>query len=129
MSNHATAIAFLFLLAAVPLHAQVTVKDYRAASTNDPANLLVQTYIKGLGEGIMLANLEAERKKVSPYYARQKLALTVDNYVNILEQTIKDLEANKYPAEQLDTLPISIPLMHGLEVMFACPANEKSQKN
>ena len=63
MSNHATAIAFLFLLAAVPLHAQVTVKDYRAASTNDPANLLVQTYIKGLGEGIMLANLEAEKAR------------------------------------------------------------------
>jgi len=125
VSSQASAVAFLFLLVTVPLHAQVTVQTYRVAFTDDAAKLLVQEYIKGLGEGIMIANLEAEEKKVSLFCPPQNLALRGDNYVDITDREIKELEAKKYPAAQLDKLLLSVTLMKGLEETFPCPDASK----
>lgn len=123
------AATFLLMMFTGPLHAQFTVKDYREFSTEDTGKLLMKTYVRGLGEGIMMANLEARKKNAPLYCAPQNLVVNPDNYLNILERQIKELEANGMPAERLDALALSVPLMMGLDKTFPCQTNEKKQEN
>jgi hypothetical protein len=132
MSNKmsgAIVATFLFMMFTGPLHAQFTVKDYRELSTDDTGKLLIKTYVRGLGEGMMMANLEAGKKNAPLYCAPRNLVVNPDNYLNILERQIKELEVNGMPDERLNALALSIPLMMGLKKTFPCEANEKQEKN
>jgi hypothetical protein len=121
LNNMSAALAAvcLSIMGALPLRAQFTVKDYREFSVTENGKLLVKTYVKGLGEGMMIANLEAKKKKGTLYCAPQNLAVTPDNYLNILERQIKDIGVTM-PAAKVDDLPLSILLMRGLQQTFPC---------
>jgi hypothetical protein len=109
----------------IPLHAQFTVKDYKEMTKDENGKLLMKTYLMGVGEGIMIANIQVgniqvgSEKKVKLYCPLDRLAINADNYVNILEAEIK-LNSITQPAI-VDTAPLSALLMAGLQRTFPCP--------
>lgn len=117
-------IITLLLLATtgLPLRAEMTVKEYREAITSRNQSIvnLVKTYLEGLGEGMSWINTLELRKRSSPAYCEpDKLALTIQNYMQILDMEIA-ASAAAMSKTQLDSTPIPILLLEGLKETFPC---------
>lgn len=97
----------------------MTVKDYKAAIASKDKNIafVAAMYLDGVGNGILIANAEAQRAGKPLYCSPTKLALTMDNYANIVSDQLERLK--KMP--DLDEKPVSVLLMVGLEETFPCP--------
>jgi hypothetical protein len=116
------AIGFLFVLANVaPLKANTTVKQYRneLVSSNISTVHFAKIYIYGLGEGFLFANFEAKEKNTPLFCQPAKLSLTMDNYVEMLDQKIAEL-SKRISEAQLDDLTIAPLLLLALEETFPC---------
>jgi hypothetical protein len=111
-------VALCFLtLGEVQLEAEVSVKDYkqRMGSSNPTVVALTKAYVRGLGEGMSWASSAAQVGGGDGLFCPpQKLALTVENYVDIIDRQIKtargDVE-NRYIGELL---------IIGLQETFPC---------
>jgi hypothetical protein len=83
-----------------------------------------KSYINGVGNGYAWANGElANRSQPLLFCAPDKLALTEDNFVAILND-----EIDKHPGAikgYSDDTPIEFILLHGLQHVFPCPATPK----
>lgn len=111
-------ILYVLCMGVTPLSA-MTVKEYRASRSDGEYPTLVKAYIRGVGEGIEYANTEAAGKNMAFYCEPGKLALGADNYLNILDQSIKG-NSDKMSKEALDEMPVELLLLKGLEGTFPC---------
>ncbi|MBI2680955.1 MAG: hypothetical protein HYX25_08120 [Candidatus Solibacter usitatus] len=81
----------------------VTVKDYRERITREPATV-IKVYVRGLGEGIFWANMMANKKKTPLFCPPPKLALTEENFINILDSTIKKAATRMTDSELAESI-------------------------
>ena len=118
----------LLVCVQVPLRAQLTVKEYKEFSKEENGKLMMKTYVKGMGEGILIANIQlaniqaGSENKVKLYCPLDRLAVNADNYIDILEAEIK-INSVTQPAK-LDSAPLSALLMAGLQRTFPCQASK-----
>jgi len=122
MPGMRTLLTLLFLaLVAVQARA-LTVREYKAtmASADKSGITLTRIYVGGLGEGIVAANVQAERINKAPIFCQpQKLALGIDNFVNILDSIITTI-STKAPREKVNEMSIVLLLLEGLQETFPC---------
>src|ERR1700726_1792725 len=71
------------------LSGEVTVKQYKIDIANPKEAPLLRLYVQGLGEGMLAANVFATRDKTPLYCPPGKLALGVQNYLDIINDQIK----------------------------------------
>ena len=107
-------------LTATGLRAELTVKAYREnlASSDSAVVRETRAYVLGLGEGMQFADIELEAtKQVHIYCQPAKLAVTIENYIDILDRQIAD--ASTFLTEaRLNETTIDILLMAGLKETF-----------
>jgi hypothetical protein len=114
---------WLLPLIALPVHAQITVKDYRAtiALNNKSEVAEMKLYISGIGEGMLWANSEATRMKTPLYCEPEKLELVADNYLGMIDGQIRKLSQEGGATKtELDNVAIGVLLLKGLEETFPC---------
>jgi len=114
----------VFLTLGTKLKADMTVKDYRAnmASSNPDTVAITRAWIMGLGEGTEWTNTELVRAGKLPLYCQPpKLALGMDNYVDMINRRI---EANK-DNPSLEIMHIGSLLIRQLADTFPCSADKK----
>jgi len=106
--------AFTLVLFMMPsAHAGFTLKEYESVKTTD----WFRNYIGGVGEGIFWANDKNKNLGISPLYCQpDKLTLSADNYLNILQRFIQDNKALKKHPEA----PVELLLLEGLIETFPC---------
>jgi hypothetical protein len=94
----------------------LSLKGYRNQKTNQEAMQLTELYLKGIGEGLQLANseLEAVRRQQPLFCPPPQLSLRSSNFVDILEQEIKRQAWR-------DDTPLALILLRGLQNTFPCP--------
>lgn len=92
----------------------VTAQQYVDFKNEDGMNY----YINGLGEGMGWANIALVNRGEAPLYCQPgKLAITMDNYIMILDNFIEDAKKkNKYRAED----PVGMYMLIGLQRTFPC---------
>src|ERR1700732_5051732 len=103
----------LLTLGAFQAKAELTVKDYKAAIASAKPTLVDVTkiYVKGLGEGMGWANVAIGAKKL--FCQPGKLALDMQNYIQILDREIAVLSEERTQAE-LNGYFVGMVLMKGL---------------
>ena len=102
---------FIIITSATSLWAYKNDVKYYLQNKND---LVLKTYINGVGEGYGWANVENGSAKNPLIYCQPaKLALSGLNYIDIID---RELEAFNYP---MDT-PIEFVLLMGLKRTFPC---------
>ena len=110
-------------LGAMSLHAEIAVETYQEAMTSSdkPTIELMQSYVAGLGYGMAWTNGEAAKKNAPVYCPPEKMALALQNYIDILDRQIKRITQSKtLTNEVLKTTPISLVLLGGLKDTFPC---------
>jgi len=115
------AVCFLSLGAPQAI-AQLTVKEYQARMSPDDLNRVTMTkwYVKGLAEGMTWANINLTLRNSPPLFCLpDKLALGVDNFLDIIDRRVKQL---KESGKKTDDTEVGIILLGGLEDTFPCPA-------
>lgn len=107
--------------------AETTLKKYKESrnSQNELEKLVIVNYIAGIGEGLVWANTELESRKDKPLFCQpKKLALTDENYIQILNDEIKRFEEAKTDESErkkvFDSMPIGLFLLKGLIRTFPC---------
>lgn len=104
------------------LNAQFTVKTYREFkdSRNNEIKTGMTSYIAGMGHAYMVANAHLNSQNNPMLFCQpDKLSLDVDNFVNILDIEIGD-ESKFLTESQLQSTPIALLLLRGLEKTFPC---------
>jgi hypothetical protein len=113
------ACALLLFTAGVgQLNATVNVRQYKLDMAAD--NGFTKSYVYGVGEGLLMANIEASKKGSALFCQPPKLALTIENYADIIDRVIREL--SNAPASEIDPIPIPIILLRGLRETFPCSA-------
>ena len=96
-----------------PADAAVTLKEYESVKATD----WFKNYISGVGEVIFWANNRMRNLGMSPLYCQpDKLALSSDNYLDILQRFIQENKALKKHPES----PVELLLLEGLIQTFPC---------
>jgi hypothetical protein len=96
------------------------VKQYKAEMMSDATATLTKIYVQGLGDGITWANAAAQAEKKSAFFCQpDKLILGPQNYIDIIDQQIKE-RSTRMTAAKLDDSWIGVLLMMGLEETFPC---------
>jgi hypothetical protein len=118
-----TTLCFL-TMSAVQAKAEVTVKEYktRMASSDAFQVAAMKFYIRGLGEGLTWANTQARAMKTPLFCSPRKLALTLENYIDIIDRQIEKRSSEITQAELEGTF-IGLMLTVGLEETFPCERN------
>jgi len=93
-----------------PVHAEPTVNDI----LKDPRSGFARLYIDGLGSGLSWANVAAKMKGKPVYCPPGKVAITADQYIDILRRYIAD-----HPHMTNDF--VGGPMLFALEDAFPCP--------
>jgi hypothetical protein len=117
-----SALVFLIAISCLPLHAQMTVMDYRRTMRDgSPAAVTnLKGYVFGAASGIQAANVFAGlTKQVKLYCAPPNQTITGDDYISIRNRAIT---ANAGMPGLAD-MPISMLLMQGLMTAYPCPAH------
>jgi hypothetical protein len=111
----------VLIVAALEAKADLSVKDYKAgmASRNEDEVTMTRIYIRAAGDGIVSANAQAEINKTPIFCQPNKLALGTENYLSILESTIKMFSA-KAPRAKVDEMSAVLLLLRGLQDTFPC---------
>jgi len=110
----------LLIVSRSAANAEMTVSEYRQRITSTDATLVdvTKVYIKGLGEGIGWGNAEKEF-----YCQPAKLALGMENFLDIIDRQIKELSTS-VSAAKLDEMWIGLLLSQGLQRTFPCPSRK-----
>jgi hypothetical protein len=111
-----TPLLIPLLLTTSVVTGNVTIAQYREAKSHGGQTWqTVQTYVSGVGTGLLTANamLEIEHKPLL-YCQPLKLTLDANNYIEVLE---KEIAETRPP----DTMDINIVLGAGLKSTFPCP--------
>jgi len=114
------AVAAYIVLSAVQGNAEITVKEYKAAIANAAGGDAVKLYIKGLGEGIGWANIRATTAKMPLFCPPGKLALGLENFIDIIDRQIEAQAKGNMPQAQLDGAMIGLVLLVGFQETFPC---------
>ena len=104
------------------LGADMSVADYQKnMRSNDRGKVEVtKVYIFGLGEGIRVANVMLVLKGDNPLFCSPpKLVFVTENFINILDQAIKEASQQLSPVELSET-EVSVILAKGLMDSFPC---------
>jgi hypothetical protein len=104
---------------ASPVCADVTLKSFAEAKVEGGNKwLLVQFYVFGAGQAYLAVNgkLVAVQHKTPLYCQPDHLALTGDNYVDIVEKQLQRWGVGTLP----DDMSIAPVLLAGLEYTFPC---------
>jgi len=117
----------LFVMLAMPplLNAEMTVKDYREKRSDRIVGEMVKFYVQGLGDGMSWADIvnklrSANGRAGAPLYcAPEKLALTRENYLDILDAGIERALDHQTKAE-VEKQPIGPILLNSLMETFPC---------
>jgi hypothetical protein len=107
-------------LGAIPAFAGSTIGDYKnAMASENPARIsLMKQYVLGVGDGLGWGSAGSKEELFCP---PPKLTLTLDNYINILNSHIRDLDrlwANE--TEKVDRRFIGLVLLEALRETFPC---------
>ncbi len=79
---------------------------------------MFKSYISDIGIGYFYANVELVMRKQKLLYCQpEKLVVTEDNYLRILEDTIKEIRRK---GQNLEDSPIELILLLGLQKTFPC---------
>ncbi len=99
-------VLWFFQAAAAP-----SVADYEKHKNSNT----IKTYVLGLGEAFLYATIDLEFNKKAPLFCPpRQLALTTENYIQILDN---ELRANK----NFDSdAPVGLVLLDGLKKTFPC---------
>jgi hypothetical protein len=112
----------ILTLFCLPLSAaDMTVKQYQKevhSSDRDRADA-VKMLVMGIGQGIAWANAAAEKNNAPLYCQPPNFSLNGNNYIDILDKTIKTFES-KTTAKELNDFPIGMLLMMGIQQSFPC---------
>ena len=114
--------SLMVVLSAGSIKAQMTVARYRENMQSETTRMQTTNYIRGLGNAYSFANVRLEQEKKPPFYCPpQKLALSVDNYIRILNDRIdKDTRILGGESAKVDTYFIEMLLLDGLQDTFPC---------
>jgi hypothetical protein len=92
--------------------AEVPVKDYEKMKSTD----MMKVYVRGLGNGMVTVN---SLVKHTLFCQPSKLALTLDNLIQILDKEIERFE-ERYGSQATQKFPIEILMLYGLQNTFPC---------
>ncbi len=84
-----------------------------SASVNE-----LKMYVMGLGDGMLFLNTQAKANKAPLYCQPPKLALALENYLDIINQQLSGLP--EVEQSRLDVIPLGAVLLRGLQVTFPC---------
>jgi hypothetical protein len=106
----------------------MSVRNYTTSISSDDEVVVVATkaYIKGLGEGIKSANAYATTAKTPLFCPPEKLALALENYIDIINRQIKSLSSQMTQAK-LEDLWIGVLVMEGLHEPSPAGANRSGE--
>lgn len=97
-----------------PASSGITVKEFEQVKDEE----ICKSYIHGVGVGYTIANVESKRSKQKPLYCPPpKLAVTQDNHLRILADTIKE---ERQKGEDIEDKPVELILLRGLQKTFPC---------
>lgn len=120
ITHRGMAVAAIIFTAMSPVTA-MTVKQYREWKGKKETQPLAALYVNAVGETYSWANVDLDRSKQPKLFcAPAKLAMTAQNYENMLEDGIK-FAPQRATAQELSDLPIELILLHTLEETFPCP--------
>lgn len=107
------------IMSAVGANAEITVKQYKARIESENAAVAVTTrsYIEGLGQGMEWANTAVPATRF--FCPPPELALTVENFINIIDREIKVLTDNS-TQEKAEGMWVGLVLLYGLQHTFPC---------
>jgi hypothetical protein len=86
------------------------------ASGNAEVVRAMDSYVRGVGDGLLVATVAAQKEGVRLYCQPAKLSLGTANYKKILDEAIKTLVGFK----GLEDMQIDIVLLMGLKETFPC---------
>lgn len=93
---------------------EITVKQFDKYEGQEVFKL----YIRGVGDGYSWANTAlANNKQRLLFCAPVKLTLSVDQYLQIIHDTIKGL---RQTGKNIEDFPVEMVLLLGLQEMFPC---------
>jgi hypothetical protein len=104
----------------MPALADYTIGNYKnaIASENPERIALMKRYLLGVGDGLSSGSVGGKQQL---FCGPEKLALTLENYINILNSRIQYLDrlwGNE--TEKVDRRPIGLELLTGLQETFPC---------
>jgi hypothetical protein len=114
----------ILTLSCLPLSAaNMTVKQYqKEVNSSDRTRAdATKLYVMGVGEGIAWANAAAENNNAPLYCQPPKFPMNGNNYIDILDRTIKMLES-KTTVKELNEYPVGLLVLMGLQQSFPCQA-------
>lgn len=107
--------------------AEMTLSKYKEKrnSQNEVEKSVIKIYVGGVGEGFGWANSELQSRKDKPLFCQpQKLALTNENYIRILDDELEIWEKNITDESErkkfFDKVTIEPLLLQGLKRTFPC---------
>ncbi len=93
-----------------------TIKEYEASKNDNSMRL----YVNAVAHGIQWANAElATRKQTRIYCPSPQLTITEDNYIEILDDTVKSIRG-RTGNNKVSNLSLGLVLLHGLKETFPC---------
>jgi hypothetical protein len=120
MRTFLTTLCFLTLISAEALAQDVPLYRKMIASSDASVVKEAKMYVKGLGDGISWANtLVSLEDGRALYCPPDKLALTVENYLDILDRQI-DARSKVVTEAKLNETPLGFLLLDGLQETFPC---------
>ncbi len=115
-------VGAILLLNVCLLKAEMSVARYREnVASGELGRGMAQSYVLGLGEGIRVTNVTIGLRGKRLFCPPTKLALGVENFVDILGRSIKDASVRMSKAK-LDEQDISVLLLQGIIDAFPCTA-------
>lgn len=104
-------ISLSLALWACHVAAAPSIADYERLKNNST----IKTYVLGLGEAFLYATIDLEFNKKAPLFCPpRQLALTTENYLQILDNELKTDKSFESDA------PIGLVLLEGLKKTFPC---------
>ena len=93
--------------------AEYKVKDYDQYKDSE----MFKSYISAIGRGYFWANVELAMRKQKLLYCQPTIVVTGDNYLQILDDTIKEMRRKRPDLENVLVEPV---LLLGLQKTFPC---------
>lgn len=111
-------VLIVAIFGAVVARASVPVSLFKQALVSGSIGPVLSTYMSGVGNGYVWANGELKARKLPLLFCAPKMALTQDNFLQVLIKEIK--EPTNQRKEWPDDTPIELVLLSALEQLFPC---------
>jgi hypothetical protein len=106
------------------MRAELSVKQFKEVMASGETRRIdqIKTFITGLAEGMLWANVMLEREKKTALFCEPETpALTVENCIDIIQHELAKPNERTTRAQQ-DEHPVGLYLMSGLRAAFPCSA-------